>query len=81
MVDYGMKTSNRTSIRRIQNHVTAIREEHDTDTRIRMLHNLNTMLPRQKRLVLPSLITNAYIRRALDIVEERTVGKMLTVPA
>ena len=51
--------------------VTAIREEHNTDKRIKMLQRLNSSLPREIRLQLPSLITNAYIRKALDIIEER----------
>jgi hypothetical protein len=36
-----------------------------------MLQKLNNSLPRDIRLQLPSLITNAYIRKALDIIEER----------
>jgi hypothetical protein len=51
--------------------ITAIREEHNTDRRIKMLQKLNNSLPRETRLQLPSLITNAYIRKALDIIEER----------
>jgi hypothetical protein len=51
--------------------LTAIREEHNTDERINMLQRLNNSLPRDIRLQLPSLITNAYIRKALDIIEER----------
>ena len=51
--------------------VTAIREEHNTDRRIKMLQRLNNSLPKEVRLQLPSLITNAYIRKALDIIEER----------
>jgi hypothetical protein len=51
--------------------ITAIREEHNTDKRIRMLQKLNNSLPKDIRLQLPSLITNAYVRKALDIIEER----------
>jgi hypothetical protein len=36
-----------------------------------MLQKLNNSLPTDIRLQLPSLITNAYIRKALDIIEER----------
>ncbi|MGI0037004.1 MAG: hypothetical protein ACRD99_01440 [Nitrososphaera sp.] len=53
--------------------ITAIREEHNTDKRIKMLQRLNSSLPRNIRLQLPSLITNAYIRKALDIIEEKAV--------
>ena len=52
--------------------ISAIREEHNTDKRIMMLERLNNSLPREIRLEFPSLITNAYIRKALDIIEERT---------
>jgi len=51
--------------------ISAIREEHNTDRRIRMLARLNESLPTHIRLQLPSLITNAYIRKALDIIDER----------
>jgi hypothetical protein len=51
--------------------ISAIREEHNTDNRIKMLERLNNSLPMEIRLQLPSLITNAYIRKALDIIEER----------
>jgi hypothetical protein len=51
--------------------ITAIREEHNTDRRIKMLETLNDSLPSHLRLHLPSLITNAYIRKAVDIIEER----------
>ena len=53
--------------------IAAIREEHDINERIRMLHELNNMLPAGKRIELPSLITNAYIRRALDVILEKAV--------
>jgi hypothetical protein len=35
------------------------------------LKKLNNSLPSDKQLEMPSLITNAYIRRALDVIEER----------
>lgn len=55
----------------LQAKISAIREEHNTDNRIRMLQQLNNSLPEHIRLELPSLITNAYVRRALDMIEER----------
>jgi len=36
-----------------------------------MLLDLNGSLPKGMRLDIPSLITNAYVRRALDIIEDR----------
>jgi hypothetical protein len=72
-IKLSMQSDNYT-IQIIQSHIAAIREVHDTDARIRMLHKLNNMLPKHKRLKLPTLITNAYIRRALDIIQERAMG-------
>lgn len=36
-----------------------------------MLENINSRLPRSQKLKLPSLITNDYVHKALDMVEER----------
>lgn len=36
-----------------------------------MLLELNDSLPKSLRLDVPSLITNAYVRKALDLIEER----------
>jgi hypothetical protein len=41
------------------------------EKRLRMLQNLNESLPESVRLEMPSLITNAYVRKALDIIEDR----------
>jgi hypothetical protein len=51
--------------------VYAIRSEPNTEKRLRLLQQLNDMLPDGIRLQMPSLITNAYVRKALDIIEER----------
>ena len=59
--------------RSIQDEIDAIRQELDTDKRLVMLHNLNESLPRALRLQFPSLITSAYIRTALDRIEERAL--------
>jgi hypothetical protein len=53
--------------------ITAIREEHNTDKKIKMLEKLNDSLPNGVKLQLPSLMTSAYDRTALDIIEERAV--------
>jgi len=58
----------------ILNRISAIREEPDINERIKMLQRLNNLLPLNKRIEMPSLITNAYIRRALDIIHERTMA-------
>lgn len=51
--------------------ISSIREERDTQKRLEMLIELNDSLPEIHRLRMPSLITNAYVRRALDLIEER----------
>jgi hypothetical protein len=53
------------------NHVSKIREERDTQKRMEMVLELNDSLPKSLRLDMPSLITNAYVRKALDLIEER----------
>jgi len=49
--------------------ISDIRGEPDVKKRLRRLRELNESLPRAVRLELPSLVTNAYVRRALDILE------------
>lgn len=51
--------------------ISAIRNEPDTEKRLRMLLQLNGSLPEDMKLDMPSLITNAYVRKALDMIEER----------
>jgi len=51
--------------------ISAIRNEPDTEKRLRMLLQLNGSLPENMKLDMPSLITNAYVRKALDMIEER----------
>jgi hypothetical protein len=65
-----MKNNNNTSSV-VLNHIAAIKQEKDIDKRVGMLHQLNELLPTNKKLQLPSLFTNAYIRKAIDMVEER----------
>ena len=46
------------------------RYEMDVDKQISMLNEINSYLPGKKRIRLPSLMTNDYVARALDIIEE-----------
>ena len=55
----------------LRERIAAIREQKDTTKRIAMLQELNKTLPEKARLELPTLITNAYIRTALDKIEAR----------
>ena len=43
----------------------------DVDKQILILNAINFSLPKSLRLKIPSLITNDYIGRALDIIEDR----------
>jgi hypothetical protein len=74
-VSENMKTVS-SSLQLIQNHISAIREEHNIDIRIMMLHELNNLLPVDKRMEFPSLITNAYIRGALDVIQDRAMTQV-----
>jgi hypothetical protein len=55
----------------IGDRIAAVRAEKDTTKRIKLLVELNKSLPAEKQIELPSLITNAYIRTALDKIESR----------
>jgi hypothetical protein len=60
-------------VRDNQKAIRAIRSEQNTEKRLEMLLKLNESLPQHLKLQIPSLITNAYVRRALDLLEERTL--------
>jgi hypothetical protein len=59
------------SFQQILKTVSAIREEQDTEKRLLMLRSFNDSLPENVKLQMPSLITNAYVRKALDMIEKR----------
>jgi predicted DNA-binding protein (UPF0278 family) len=44
--------------------------EHNLHKRIEILYNINSILPTEHQLKIPSLITNAYINTALYRIEE-----------
>lgn len=45
------------------------RYERNVDDQIYLLNEINESLPRRKRVRFPSLMTNDYVSRALDIIE------------
>jgi hypothetical protein len=47
------------------------RYQNDVDKQILILHAINSALPQSLRLQMPSLLTNDYVSRALDIIEDR----------
>jgi hypothetical protein len=68
---FGIVNSMNNKSQVLLNRISAIREEHDTEKRLRMLLQLNDSLSEDMKLDMPSLITNAYVRKALDMIEER----------
>ncbi|MFL6371668.1 MAG: hypothetical protein ACJ70R_05160 [Nitrososphaera sp.] len=59
------------------NQVTSLialcRDQSDVDKQITILHAINSGLPKSLRLQMPSLLTNDYVSRALDIIEDRVL--------
>jgi hypothetical protein len=56
------------------------RKEDNFDTQISMLKEINKSLPASERLIIPSLITEDYVFRALEMIEEMTTAsRMLSV--
>jgi hypothetical protein len=55
------------------------RYEIDVDKQYELLQKINALLPKKIRLRMPSLITDDYIRTALDIIDEYLLGKKRTL--
>ena len=55
------------------------RYEMDVDKQFALLQKINLMLPKASRLRIPSLITDDYIRTALDIIDEYLIEKKRTL--
>jgi hypothetical protein len=59
----------------IFNQITSLiagcRYQNDVDKQIQILHAINSALPKSLRLQMPSLLTDDYVSRALDIIEYR----------
>jgi hypothetical protein len=53
------------------------RYEIDVDKQFEILQKINSLLPKTIRLRMPSLITDDYIRTALDIIDEYLFDKKL----
>jgi len=43
----------------------------DIDQRVEILERINRLLPVESRIKLPTFITNDYINKTLDLLEER----------
>ena len=55
------------------------RYEIDVDKQFALLQKINSLLPKTNRLSIPSLITDDYIRTALDIIDEYLLDKKRTL--
>jgi hypothetical protein len=55
------------------------RYEIDVDRQFELLQKINALLPKTGRLRMPSLITDDYIRTALDIIDDYLLGKRRTL--
>ena len=56
--------------------IAKCRYQSDVDKQIRILHTINSALPKPLRLQMPSLLTNDYVSRALDLIEDRILPNM-----
>jgi hypothetical protein len=67
----------------IFNQITSLiarcRDQSDVDKQILILHTINSALPKSLQLKMPSLLTNDYVSRALDIIEDRILSHVDTV--
>jgi hypothetical protein len=55
------------------------RHEIDVDKQFELLQKINSLLPKTSRLRMPSLITDDYIRTALDTIDEYLIDKKRTL--
>jgi len=53
------------------------RYEKNVEDQISLLYAINGGLPESEKLTFPSLITNDYVSRALDMIEERLLALRL----
>ena len=60
----------------IPRYVSMIRNETNIDVQVELLEELNVLLPEESRLSLPSLITNDYVWRAVNIIEEKWLKRL-----
>jgi hypothetical protein len=51
----------------------------DVDKQFELLQKINSLLPKTSRLRMPSLITDDYIRTALDTIDEYLIDKKRTL--
>jgi hypothetical protein len=57
--------------RDIANWIDLCRSESNLDIQVALLFQINEKLPEELHIKLPSLLTNDYVLRALDIIEDK----------
>lgn len=57
--------------------IVRCRYERNVDDQVSLLIKINANLPKRNRLRIPSLITDDYVSRALDTIEERVFGSAI----
>jgi hypothetical protein len=62
----------------INSLIARCRYQSDVDKQILILHAINSALPKSLQLKMPSLLTNDYVSRALDIIEDRILPHVST---
>jgi len=55
----------------LESLIDLCKKESDIGNQVQILRDINLRLPRHLRLSLPSLFTTDYIRKALDVIEEK----------
>jgi hypothetical protein len=58
-------------LNQITSLIASCRYQNDVDKQIQILHAINSALPKPLQLQMPSMLTNDYVSRALDIIEDR----------
>ena len=67
--------TNPTAPLKLSSLIQQCRYEMDVDKQFELLQKINALLPKTIRLRMPSLITDDYIRTALDIIDDYLLGK------
>lgn len=57
--------------------IVRCRYERNVDDQVSLLIKINANLPKRNRLRIPSLITDDYVSRTLDTIEERVFGSAI----
>lgn len=55
--------------------IAKCRHQSDVDEQIETLNTINSALPKSMQLQMPSLLTDDYVSRAVDIIEEKILHR------